>query len=187
MHLISIWLLVIFWIIQILTIHIPTSLCWNIYLFYVFVAYNVTFLLISFVLKQRASDITVTCHQGRAVLLSIKKMYNVHNGIKVNNIFRYLSGKFCKNWGSLFFIFKHMYLHAPLTDSIFEYTYLNIKEFLPFGLNNSITVKRSLTKFNFTIGLYPNKFKNSVFDNNVIMAFFIQKRASILYIIKLTI
>ena len=80
-----------------------------------------------------------------------------------------------------------MYLHAPLTDSIFEYTYLNIKEFLPFGLNNSITVKRSLTKFNFTIGLYPNKFKNSVFDNNVIMAFFIQKRASILYIIKLTI
>ena len=33
------------------------------------------------------------------------------------------------------------------------------------------------------VWLYPNKFKNSVFDNNVIMApimaFFIQKRASI--------
>ena len=69
-------------------------------------------------------------------------------------------------------------LHAPLTDCVFEYACLNIQQFLPFGLNNSITVKRSLTKLN-SVRFYPNKFKNSVFDNNVIMAFFIQKRALI--------
>ena len=147
-----------------------------------------------FVLKQRASDITVTCHQGRAVLLSIK--INVQCTLRYKSIY-YFSlfiwevseklRKFILHIQTKESLFKHMYLHALLTDCVFEYTCLNIQEFLPFGLNNSTAVKRSLTKFNSirprSYRLYPNKFKNSVFDVNVIMApimaFFIQKRASI--------